>query len=319
LISIKTRIITASVLIAFFFVVLIILPPIYLSMIIAVICGIAAYELLNAAGISKNKSVLIYTIIAAALVPMSVFLSLVPFMSASALFSTNAALDTIPSGTPVTTAVGPYSTLLLLTLLFSIIFIFICLLIIEAVLGMKNAKAIEKGKQLKFRQIPIALVAGILIPYMLSTLINLKSTPYGYLVVMLPVVATVITDSGAYFTGVTIGKRKAFPTISPNKTVEGYIGGTIAGIAGMLIYGLILFYTTPLTVIFPILILYGILGAIMTELGDLTFSLIKRKCGIKDFGKLFPGHGGALDRFDSMIFAAPTMYLLLLLLPALIM
>jgi phosphatidate cytidylyltransferase len=86
----------------------------------------------------------------------------------------------------------------------------------------------------------------------------------------------------------------------------------------MLIYGIILSYTTPLTIIFPALILYGILGAFVTELGDLTFSYIKRKCAIKDYGNLIPGHGGALDRFDSMTFAAPTMYLLVMLLPAMI-
>jgi phosphatidate cytidylyltransferase len=141
---------------------------------------------------------------------------------------------------------------------------------------------------------------------------------YGHLFVLLPIIAAFVTDSGAYFTGVTIGKKKAFPTISPNKTVEGYIGGTIAGTAGMLIYGIILSYTTPLTIIFPALIIYGILGALVTEAGDLTFSLIKRKCGIKDYGSLMPGHGGALDRFDSMSFAAPTMYLLVMLVPAII-
>jgi len=182
----------------------------------------------------------------------------------------------------------------------------------------KNTKAIENGTQLKFRQIPIALAAGVLIPYLLTSLISLKSMPYGHLLVLLPVVATVITDSGAYFTGVTIGKRKAFPNISPNKTVEGYIGGTIAGILAMLLYGLILSLITTLTISFPVLILYGVLGAVMTELGDLAYSLIKRKCGIKDYGKLIPGHGGALDRFDSMILCGPTMYLLVVFIPAFI-
>jgi len=211
------------------------------------------------------------------------------------------------------------SHLIFATLILSILFIFLCILVIEVVLTVKNTKAIESGKQLKFRHNPIALAAGILIPCMLSCLINLKTMHYGYIFVMLPIVAAVITDSGAYFTGVTLGKRKAFPTISPNKTVEGYIGGTLAGIIGMLIYGVILHFTTPLTIVFPLLIIYGFLGAIMTELGDLTFSLVKRKCGIKDFGTLIPGHGGALDRFDSMTFAAPTMYLLVVLLPAIVL
>ena len=290
----KTRIIAAAVLLPVFFAVLFIFPPIILTIVVSVICGIAAYELLHATNISRNRSVLVFTIIAATLVPPSVYLS------------------SIPSQVPG----NPYSTMLLITLLSSIFFIFVSLLVIEAVLTMKNTKAIEKGTQLKFRQIPIALAAGMLIPYLLSSIVGLKTMHYGHLLVLLPVVATILTDSGAYFTGVTIGKKKAFPTISPNKTVEGYIGGTIAGIIGMLIYGVILSYTTALTVIFPVLILYGILGAIMTELGDLAFSFIKRKCDIKDYGNLIPGHGGALDRFDSMIFCGPTMYLLVVFIPA---
>jgi phosphatidate cytidylyltransferase len=290
----KTRIIAAAVLLPIFLAILLIFPPIILTIVVSVICGIAAYELLHAAGISRNKSVLVFTIIAAALIPPAVYLSFIPSQDPG----------------------NPYSAMLLITLLSSILFIFISLLVIEAVLTMKNTKAIEKGTQLKFRQIPIALAAGMLIPYMLSSIVSLKSMHNGHLLVLLPVVATIITDSGAYFTGVTIGKKKAFPTISPNKTVEGYIGGTIAGIVGMLIYGVILSYTTALTVIFPVLILYGILGAIMTELGDLVFSLIKRKCGIKDYGNLIPGHGGALDRFDSMIFCGPTIYLLVIFIPA---
>jgi len=297
----KTRVIVSAVLLPVFFCVLFILPPIFLTIIISLICGIAAHELLRAAKLSKNKSVLAYTIISAVLVPFAVYLSRITAPANAAGIS----LDN-------------FSTLMLITLLFSILFIFLSLLVIEAVLSFKNAKAIKAGTQLKFRQIPIALSAGIFIPYMLSCLINLKTMQYGHLFVLLPIVAAFVTDSGAYFTGVTIGKKKAFPTISPNKTVEGYIGGTIAGTVGMLIYGIILSYTTSLTIIFPALIIYGILGAFVTELGDLTFSYIKRKCGIKDYGNLIPGHGGALDRFDSMSFAAPTMYLLVMLLPAMI-
>jgi len=278
----KTRIIVSAILLPIFFAVLFIFPPIVLSIVVSVICAIAAYELVTATKI-RNRRVQVYTIIAAALTPMAVYLS---------------------------TLLSAGIALVLLTLLFSIFFIFICLLIIEAILKTK--------KQLKFRQIPIALAAGMLMPYMLSALISLKGMPYGHLLVLLPIVAAFLTDSGAYFVGVTMGKKKAFPTISPNKTVEGYIGGTITGIIGMLIYGIILSYTTPLTIVYPALIIYGILGAIVTELGDLTFSLIKRKCGIKDYGKLIPGHGGAMDRFDSMTFCAPTMYLLMLTLPAII-
>ena len=310
MINIKTRIIAAAVLLPVFFAILFIFPPIILTVVVSVICGIAAYELLHATNMNKNKRVLIYTIFAAAVTPLSIYLSCIPAMTANAKLATE--------GVPATLG-NPASTLLLFTLLFSLFFIFACLLLIETVLTIKNTKAIEKGTQLKFRQIPIALAAGMLIPILLSCIVILKAMPYGHLFVLLPVVATILTDSGAYFTGVTIGKRKAFPTISPNKTVEGYVGGTIAGILGMLIYGLILSYATTLTIIFPALILYGIIGAVVTELGDLAFSFIKRKCGIKDYGKLIPGHGGALDRFDSLTFTAPTMYLLVITIPAIIL
>jgi len=305
----KTRIIAATVLLPVFFLILFVFPPFLLAFVISAVCAIAAYELLHAVKI-RNKRVLVYTIIAAVLTPMVIYLSNLPLIDADMLQA---------EGTSPVFLNDSYSFMLLMTLLFSLFFIFVCFLVIEAVLTIKNAKAIEKGVQLKFRQIPIALAGGMLIPLMLSCLINLRTLPFGHLFVLLPVIITIMTDSGAYFTGITIGKKKPFPNISPNKTVEGCVGGIIAGTLGMLIYGLILSYATPLTVFYPILILYGIVGAVMTELGDLAFSWIKRKCGIKDYGRLIPGHGGALDRFDSMTFAAPTMYLLLMALPAFVL
>jgi len=305
----KTRIIVSAILLPVFFCILFIFPPIFLTIVVAAICAIAAYELMHATKLNKNKRVLVYTIIAAVLTPMAVYLTaIIPLR-----IYTNALIEG--------TYVGPiytYTTLLLLTLLFSIFFIFICLLITEAILAFRSTKAAEKGTVLKFRQIPIALAAGMLIPYLLSALISLKCLPYGHLFVLLPIVSAFLTDSGAYFIGVAFGKTKPFPTISPNKTIEGYIGGMIFGTLGMVVFGAIIAITTTLPVILPALILYGIIGALVTELGDLAFSFIKRKCGIKDYGKLMPGHGGALDRFDSMTFCAPTMYLLVLILPAII-
>ena len=304
----KTRIIVSAILLPIFFCILFVLPPIFLTLVVSAICSIAAYELLHATKII-NKRVLVYTIIAAVLVPFAIYLvAIIPVRIYTAALADGSYVG------PIYT----YTTLLIFTLLFSIFFIFMCLLLIEIALTFRNKKAAEKGTVLKFRQIPIALAGGMLIPYMLSALIGLKCFPYGHFLVLLPIVSAFMTDSGAYFIGVAFGKTKPFPTISPNKTIEGYIGGTIAGILGMLVYGIILSYTTPLTVVFPILIIYGILGAIVTELGDLTFSFIKRKCGVKDYGRLIPGHGGALDRFDSMTFCAPTMYFLLILLPAII-
>ena len=142
--------------------------------------------------------------------------------------------------------------------------------------------------------------------------------PEGRLLVLLPVISAFVTDAGAYFVGVFLGKRRAFPLVSPKKTVEGCIGGLAVGAAAMVIYGVILIFTTFHDVVFWALILYGIIGGVFTELGDLAFSLIKREYNVKDYGRLLPGHGGILDRFDSMVFAAPAIYLLVSVIPAII-
>lgn len=117
-----------------------------------------------------------------------------------------------------------------------------------------------------------------------------------------------LADAGAYFGGSLFGRKKLCPNISPKKTVEGAVSGVIIGTLLSLLVGL--FFTSFLfqngeRVNYLLLAVYGFLGAIVSIIGDLSFSLIKRSCGIKDFGNLIPGHGGMLDRFDSVIFSAP--------------
>jgi phosphatidate cytidylyltransferase len=112
-----------------------------------------------------------------------------------------------------------------------------------------------------------------------------------------------------------LGKRKLTP-VSPKKTVEGAIGGLIGAVIGMAGYGIILQLVLHTHVSYPLLLLYGLLGAAAGMLGDLSMSLVKREFGIKDFGTILPGHGGVLDRFDSLLFAAPVLEILIRLLPA---
>jgi len=193
-----------------------------------------------------------------------------------------------------------------------VLLVLMCLMFIEAVIAFKTQR------QIMFAQILVALFGGAIIPYMLSSLISLSVMPEGRLLVLIPVICAFVTDGGAYFTGVLFGKRHAFPLVSPKKTVEGCIGGLVAGMAAMAIYGLIINLTTIHEINFWVLILYGLVGAVVTELGDLAFSLVKREYDIKDYGKLLPGHGGMLDRFDSMVFTAPAMYLLVSVLPAVV-
>ena len=123
---------------------------------------------------------------------------------------------------------------------------------------------------------------------------------------LLVFVAPWVTDTFAYFCGRLFGRHKLIPSVSPKKTVEGSIGGIVFCIIGCVVYRLVLGYmgseNLPAIWIFAIL---GLLISIVSQIGDLIFSLIKRRYGLKDYGILFPGHGGVLDRFDSVIATAP--------------
>ena len=116
-------------------------------------------------------------------------------------------------------------------------------------------------------------------------------------------------DAGAYFVGVKYGRHKLSPNISPKKTVEGALGGIVSGIICALLFGLIFNFIFGYTYInYGALIVIGIINTPLSMLGDLSFSIIKRNLGIKDYGNIIPGHGGMLDRFDSVIITAPLVY-----------
>lgn len=117
-----------------------------------------------------------------------------------------------------------------------------------------------------------------------------------------------MTDTGAYFVGVLFGKHKLIPQVSPKKTIEGAFGGILGCIAGFTLYGFIIQSVSEVKVNYVAMILLAIVISIVSQFGDLVASYIKRERGIKDFGFIFPGHGGVLDRFDSIIAVAPTIY-----------
>lgn len=114
-----------------------------------------------------------------------------------------------------------------------------------------------------------------------------------------------IPDSAAYFVGRAFGKHKLIPDVSPKKTVEGAIGGIIFGGIAFALCGLIAKLTLNVQPSYIPLALTGIVIAVVSIFGDLIASLIKRQYGIKDYGKIFPGHGGVMDRFDSILAIAP--------------
>lgn len=119
-----------------------------------------------------------------------------------------------------------------------------------------------------------------------------------------------MTDTGAYFAGVFLGKHKLIPHVSPKKTVEGSIGGIIVCMLSCMLYLFIVnkFWHGMEDMSYLRVALIGAVASVISQLGDLVASAIKRDCDIKDYGNIFPGHGGFMDRFDSVIFIAPFIY-----------
>ena len=169
--------------------------------------------------------------------------------------------------------------------------------------------------EIPFSKIAICFFAGLLLPLTLTAIARIFMTDNGRFFVLLPFLLAFASDSGAYFVGKFFGKHKLAPSISPNKTVEGAVGGVVGAVVGMMIYCVILDLCFRFRVNYLFALSYGILGSVGAVFGDLIFSLIKRQTGIKDYGKLIPGHGGILDRLDSMMIVAPLAEALLLLLP----
>ena len=171
--------------------------------------------------------------------------------------------------------------------------------------------------KMTFDKVCMVLVGGILVPYLLSAMIRILVMSIGRYVILIPFIIAFASDSGAYFAGRFFGKHKMAPVISQHKTIEGAIGGVLAAMVGMLIYALIMHIFFDFKVYYGYALIYGFLGSLVGIFGDLCFSIVKRQTGIKDYGNLIPGHGGILDRFDSMMMVGPLMEVLLLLIPIL--
>lgn len=150
----------------------------------------------------------------------------------------------------------------------------------------------------------MATITGVLYVVFFSFHVTLveQTGEYGILVWLIFLTAFG-TDIMAYFSGYAFGKHKLCPKISPKKTIEGSIGGTLGSVVLCGIFG---YLVMPRLLVHCLII--GVLGAIVSQFGDLTASIFKRKMGIKDYGNLIPGHGGILDRFDSVLFTAPIIY-----------
>ena len=251
-------------------------------LLLAAMCAIGAWELMHAVAGEAGKPLLPLTVAAAALVPVCVY-----FEMAEALEKAEGL-----TGLP------------LLGLLAAV---FIFLTFAMAI------RRYDRQEVIPFADVTAALFAGLVFPIMLSCLLRLRMVPYiGMLLVFFPLCISFGSDTFAYFSGLLFGKHKLSPRVSPKKTVEGAIGGLVGGVVGMMIMpfvgGAVLSdaFMSPAEAA-----LFGLVGSAVSQIGDLSFSVIKREFGVKDYGKLLPGHGGILDRFDSVTFAAPAVWLTL--------
>lgn len=179
---------------------------------------------------------------------------------------------------------------------------------------------IANHERISFKEVAVVYSMTILIPVALQTLPELRMLggEHGMLYVILAILASWVSDAGAYFAGTFWGRHKLAPKISPKKTVEGAIGGVVANVAIMLLIGFLfaqILHSGEKRVNYLLLAVIGLVSSFTSMLGDLSFSLIKRSCHIKDFSHVIPGHGGILDRFDSVIFTAPFIYILVSFFP----
>ncbi|MBR1779657.1 MAG: phosphatidate cytidylyltransferase [Clostridia bacterium] len=170
-----------------------------------------------------------------------------------------------------------------------------------------------KRDKLSVKDVTVAYSMTLLISLSLNTIIELRNWAgvYSNFYVLLALATPWMSDTGAYFSGKLFGKNKLCPDVSPKKTIEGAIGGIIFSVLANLFICFIFetfLFKPKAGVNYLCVILLVFLGAIFSIIGDMCFSMVKRSYRVKDFGNVIPGHGGLLDRFDSVIFVAPFVY-----------
>ena len=271
----KARVITGAFIVAVTLVCLFLFDTVFFTLIISVLCGMSVYEVFMATGTRDYKALLLLNIVFSMLVP---------------------AFGTDIFGLFVIEPVAVLTGYIILT---------------AAVLIWQHDRIVLEKLAVNFMlTLVVSFGMGSMLLIRSGTEINGQYPFAGLLYIVLIFVGAWITDAGAYFTGVLFGRHKMAPNISPKKTWEGAAGGLVFCVVlftvAAYIYKLLILkdfgsinYVTVALVAVPV--------AFISMVGDLFTSTVKRSCGVKDFGNLMPGHGGVLDRFDSILLVAPFM------------
>ncbi len=275
----KTRVITALVSIVIFLVAMLGYFTPVLNVLVSIVIGIAVWELFSATGLHKHK--LLYLL-------STVYACSMPFL-----------------------------------VMFENTQLFAAVMALYAILSL--AIALKQHQVLSFDRLCVAMVLSTVYPLAFLCLLMTREVEPLYGIYYIFIICGIAWggDSFAYFGGRFFGKHKLAPIISPKKTVEGVYGGIFGSILIALILSLC--YSAimnalgnPVVVRYAILVLAAILLSLVSVFGDLVASMIKRQFGIKDYGKIFPGHGGIMDRFDSVLMVAPIVYFLMKFIPVIL-
>lgn len=273
----KVRIMSAIVGLALLAVVLLFFNTIVLNIALMLIGMIAVWELLHATGVTHNPFLTVLGLAVAAVIPFIPYDQVSKYLTFYAL---------------------PYMGVLFVILLLT-----------------HRATRVE--------HIAMTAVFSMAVPFAFSTAVYLRDIHGwlgGFFYILLALGGGWLSDTGAYFTGNLFGKHKLAPEISPKKTIEGAVGGVVTCALGYLLIAYLFqkgcaFYQMSLEVNYLYVLILAPVASVSGIIGDLAASIIKRQYGIKDFGHIMPGHGGVMDRFDSVLFVLPLVYLLSLTIP----
>ncbi len=173
---------------------------------------------------------------------------------------------------------------------------------------MMTVAVFSKGS-IKLKDVTQTVVMVTYVSFGFASLVLLRDFQYGIVLMLLAFLIPWVCDAAAYFVGVFFGKHKLIPDVSPKKTVEGAVGGIVGVVAVAAIFGIIMHYGFGKQPNYVLLLLLALVGGFVSQWGDLIASLLKREYGVKDYGKVFPGHGGVMDRFDSFVVVSTFVYI----------